>query len=320
MTTWMWTARVGRRSWRSSGRQPPASPTSASPSPARWAVRWSTPTPCSSTAAWTSAPPSCRAGERRGVPHHLLDVLDVTAEASVADYQRDVRAPPRRRPRPRSPAGAGRAARGSTCGRPSTSSSSRRPTRRYGPRWSRRPTARSAPPARTAAASSTRRRPAAILPGNVRRVVRALEVIELTGRPFSASLPEPRYAVPAVQIGLGCRRDGARRAHRPRGSSAMWDGGLLDEVARLAAAGCARVAPRPAPSATRQALAAPRRAARRGDGPRGHGPAHPPARPAAGVLVRPRPAGALARRPGRPRPGARPLERCAAAVPPRHGG
>ena len=31
------------------------------------------------------------APERRGVPHHLLDVLDVTEEASVAAYQRDAR-------------------------------------------------------------------------------------------------------------------------------------------------------------------------------------------------------------------------------------
>ena len=30
--------------------------------------------------------------ERRGVPHHLLDVLDVTETASVAAYQRDARA------------------------------------------------------------------------------------------------------------------------------------------------------------------------------------------------------------------------------------
>lgn len=30
--------------------------------------------------------------ERRGVPHHLLDVLEVTDEATVANYQRDARA------------------------------------------------------------------------------------------------------------------------------------------------------------------------------------------------------------------------------------
>ena len=29
--------------------------------------------------------------ERRGIPHHLLDVLDVTGEASVARYQADAR-------------------------------------------------------------------------------------------------------------------------------------------------------------------------------------------------------------------------------------
>ena len=29
---------------------------------------------------------------RRGIPHHMLDVLEVTQESSVADYQRDARA------------------------------------------------------------------------------------------------------------------------------------------------------------------------------------------------------------------------------------
>ena len=42
-----------------------------------------------------------------------------------------------------------------------------------------------------------------ILPGNARRIVRALEVIELTGRSFSAVLPERRYLLAdVVQIGL----------------------------------------------------------------------------------------------------------------------
>ncbi len=30
--------------------------------------------------------------ERRGVPHHLLDILDVTEEASVSDFQQQARA------------------------------------------------------------------------------------------------------------------------------------------------------------------------------------------------------------------------------------
>jgi tRNA dimethylallyltransferase len=76
-----------------------------------------------------------------------------------------------------------------------------------------------------------------ILPGNTRRVVRALEVIELTGRSFSASLPAHRYRLPAVvQIGLAIDRASldARIAARV---DAMWAAGFVAEVRRLAAAG-----------------------------------------------------------------------------------
>ena len=76
-----------------------------------------------------------------------------------------------------------------------------------------------------------------ILPGNTRRVVRALEVIELTGRPFSATLPEHRYRLAdVVQIGLAIDRAtlDARIAARV---DAMWTAGFVDEVRRLAAAG-----------------------------------------------------------------------------------
>ena len=76
-----------------------------------------------------------------------------------------------------------------------------------------------------------------ILPGNTRRIVRALEVIELTGRPFTAALPERRYRLPdVVQIGLAIDRAplDARIAARV---DAMWAAGFVDEVRRLAAAG-----------------------------------------------------------------------------------
>jgi tRNA dimethylallyltransferase len=76
-----------------------------------------------------------------------------------------------------------------------------------------------------------------ILPGNTRRIVRALEVIELTGRPFTATLPERRYRLPdVVQIGLSIDRAplDARIADRV---DAMWAAGFVDEVRRLAAAG-----------------------------------------------------------------------------------
>ncbi|HSR23409.1 MAG TPA: tRNA dimethylallyltransferase, partial [Candidatus Eisenbacteria bacterium] len=77
---------------------------------------------------------------------------------------------------------------------------------------------------------------AAILPTNGRRIVRALEVVELTGRPFTATLPEQRYAVPAVAVGLDVPRPElderiTRRVDR------MWEQGLVEEVRRLAAAG-----------------------------------------------------------------------------------
>jgi tRNA dimethylallyltransferase len=76
-----------------------------------------------------------------------------------------------------------------------------------------------------------------ILSGNVRRIVRALEVIELTGRPFSAVLPEHRYVLPdVVQIGIAVDRPtlDTRIAARV---DAMWASGFVDEVRRLAAAG-----------------------------------------------------------------------------------
>lgn len=76
-----------------------------------------------------------------------------------------------------------------------------------------------------------------ILPGNTRRIVRALEVIELTGRPFTATLPERRYRLPdVVQIGMTIDRAplDARIADRV---DAMWAAGFVDEVRRLATAG-----------------------------------------------------------------------------------
>jgi len=76
----------------------------------------------------------------------------------------------------------------------------------------------------------------AIQPKNERRIVRALEVIELTGGPFSATLPTREYRLPTVTVGLRVPRPDlderiAARVHR------MWDAGLLDEVRRLDAAG-----------------------------------------------------------------------------------
>ena len=76
----------------------------------------------------------------------------------------------------------------------------------------------------------------AILPTNGRRIVRALEVVEITGRPFVARLPEPTAVIPAVRVGLEIPRDvlDARIEERV---DRMWAAGFVDEVRTLEAQG-----------------------------------------------------------------------------------
>jgi len=77
---------------------------------------------------------------------------------------------------------------------------------------------------------------AAVLPSNGRRIVRALEVIELTGGPFRASMPEPRPYYPVVAIGLD--REPAELDDRiALRVERMWAAGLVAEVEALAADG-----------------------------------------------------------------------------------
>lgn len=75
---------------------------------------------------------------------------------------------------------------------------------------------------------------AAIEPANTRRIIRALEVIEVTGKPYSANLPsDTSLRFPdAVHIGLAMERASLAprietRVHR------MFDQGLVGEVERL---------------------------------------------------------------------------------------
>jgi tRNA dimethylallyltransferase len=71
---------------------------------------------------------------------------------------------------------------------------------------------------------------AAILPTNGRRIVRALEVIELTGRPFTARMPAFESMYDTVQIGLDRDDLDSRVGRRVQ---AMMAAGLLDEVRAL---------------------------------------------------------------------------------------
>lgn len=73
---------------------------------------------------------------------------------------------------------------------------------------------------------------ATIEPANQRRVIRALEVIELTGKPFTANLPRHRYALPAIQFYPRVEPESLDRAieHRAR---QMIREGLVEETRHL---------------------------------------------------------------------------------------
>ncbi len=77
---------------------------------------------------------------------------------------------------------------------------------------------------------------AAILPGNGRRIVRALEVIDVSGRPFTATLPSYESVYPAAHLGLRLPRErlDARIEARVAG---MWRMGLVAEVRHLESLG-----------------------------------------------------------------------------------
>ncbi|HEU0088974.1 MAG TPA: tRNA (adenosine(37)-N6)-dimethylallyltransferase MiaA [Pseudonocardiaceae bacterium] len=182
---------------------------------------------------------------RCGVPHHLLDVLDVTETASVAAYQRAARrimdellAAGRV---PVLAGGSGLYLRAvlDDLDFPGTDAAVRAGLEselaERGPRALHDRLYRVDPVAA-----------GHILPSNGRRLVRALEVIALTGCPYSATLPAPgpaRYNM--VQIGLDTApaildaRVSARVAR-------MFAAGLVEEVHHLVARGLreGRTAPR----------------------------------------------------------------------------
>jgi tRNA dimethylallyltransferase len=173
--------------------------------------------------------------ERRGVPHHLLDVWDVTRAASVAEYQELADAAladiERRGKVPVVVGGSGlyiRAALGDL-DFPGTDQAIRRRLEAELAEAGPAPLHARLRDADPAAA-------AAILASNGRRIVRALEVIELSGRPFSATLPSYDGGRPAVQVGVQVERAELDRRIAAR-VDRMWAAGLDDEVRDLAARG-----------------------------------------------------------------------------------
>jgi tRNA dimethylallyltransferase len=173
--------------------------------------------------------------ERGGVRHHLLDVWHVRQAASVAEYRRLARADiDRLRDAGTIPllvGGSGLYVRAvlDELEFPGTDAALRARLEEelaaVGPEALHERLA-----ARDPAAAE------AVLPSNGRRIVRALEVIELTGGPFRARLPDPRPHYPAVVVGLD--REPAELDERVAARvERMWAAGLVEEVAALAADG-----------------------------------------------------------------------------------
>jgi tRNA dimethylallyltransferase len=67
---------------------------------------------------------------------------------------------------------------------------------------------------------------------NVRRVIRALEVIEITGESYSSSLPEPHSWLPTLQIGIEVERELLKQRIHARVEQ-MWQQGIVSEVEQL---------------------------------------------------------------------------------------
>ena len=175
--------------------------------------------------------------ERKGIPHHLLDVLDVSEDSTVAWYQEQARAAITEIH------GRGKDAVivGGTglyikailddLNFPDTDPEVRAKLEAELAEFG-------------AAALFTRLEeldPAAALAidrANTRRVIRALEVIEITGMPFTANLPREdssRYP-DALQFGLVMDREHLRERIDQR-VDRMWDAGFVDEVDRLISQG-----------------------------------------------------------------------------------
>ncbi len=177
-------------------------------------------------------------GQRRGIPHHQLDVLEVTQEASVAAYQaaarEDIAAVQRRGAHPVLVGGSGLYVRAALdhLEIPPTDATVRARLEAEG-------YAAGAPSmyARLREVDPVAAR--AIQPNNLRRIIRALEVVELTGRPFSATMPVREHLQPTVMLGLRLPREALdeRIAARVR---RMWADGLLDEVRQLERRGLRR--------------------------------------------------------------------------------
>ncbi|MDQ1513782.1 MAG: tRNA dimethylallyltransferase [Microbacteriaceae bacterium] len=176
--------------------------------------------------------------DRRGVPHHLFDLWDVTETASVAVYRDAARAAIdaalRRGSVPILVGGSGLYVEAvlRELEFPATDADLRaeleQQAEALGPEALWRRLAEEDP-------TAAQRIPSA----NLRRVIRALEVVTITGRPYAASLPDqaPLWR-PASRFTVEMENEPLAAGLAAR-AAGMWSGGLLDEVRRLLPLGLA---------------------------------------------------------------------------------
>ncbi len=168
-------------------------------------------------------------GHRRGVPHHLLDIWPIPKSAAVAEYQQLARAAIAEiQARGRLPVlvgGSGLYLRGALDHLEFPGESPAIRARRYAELAER-----GAPALHAELAERDPAAAAAILSTNGRRIVRALEVIELTGRPFTATMPGFDSVYDTVFLGLDRADVDERVARRV---DAMIEHGFVDEVRGL---------------------------------------------------------------------------------------
>jgi tRNA dimethylallyltransferase len=175
------------------------------------------------------------AAEQAGVPHHLLDIWPVTRTASVSEYQGLARSTiDDIRDRGRTAVVVGGSGLYVRAAIDKLQFPGTDPELRASLEAELARVGSAALHARLAALDPAAA--AAILPGNKRRIVRALEVIELSGGPFRATLPDYEAVYPVVQLGLEIPRPALDQRIADR-VDRMWRRGLVAEVRRLEAAG-----------------------------------------------------------------------------------
>jgi tRNA dimethylallyltransferase len=173
--------------------------------------------------------------EQQGVPHHMIDVWDVAQAVSVVEFRDRARlAIDSILDRGKVPVvvgGSGLYVRAvlEEMDFPTTDPKVRR-------RWDERLKQVGAPALHAELADIDPDAAANIEMNNGRRIVRALEVVELTGEPFIARLPDPVDRYPTTRFGLRIDRE-ALDERIARRVDAMWGAGFVDEVRRLEADG-----------------------------------------------------------------------------------